>query len=44
MSDKVVNDMVAFTKGIAARRDRNAEWAKRRSARAFRSPPMKPWS
>jgi membrane-bound serine protease (ClpP class) len=29
MSDKVVNDMVAFTKGIAARRDRNAEWAEK---------------
>jgi membrane-bound serine protease (ClpP class) len=29
MADKVVNDMVAFAKGIAARRDRNAEWVEK---------------
>jgi membrane-bound serine protease (ClpP class) len=29
MTDKVLNDMVAFTKGIAQRRGRNAEWAEK---------------
>jgi membrane-bound serine protease (ClpP class) len=29
MADKAVNDMVAFTKGVAARHDRNAEWAEK---------------
>jgi len=29
MSKKIVNDMVAFVKGIAARRGRNASWAER---------------
>ncbi len=29
MTEKVLNDMVAFTKGIAQRRGRNAEWAEK---------------
>lgn len=29
MSEKVVNDLVAFAKGIAKRRGRNAEWAEK---------------
>lgn len=29
MAEKVVSDLVAFTKGIAQRRDRNAEWAEK---------------
>jgi membrane-bound serine protease (ClpP class) len=29
MADKVVNDMVAFAKGIAQRRERNAEWVEK---------------
>jgi len=29
MNEKVLNDMVAFTKGIAKRRGRNAEWAEK---------------
>ncbi len=29
MTDKVVNDLVAFTQGIAKRRDRNGEWAEK---------------
>jgi membrane-bound serine protease (ClpP class) len=29
MSEKVVSDLVAFTKGIAERRGRNAEWAEK---------------
>ncbi len=29
MNQKVINDMVAFTRGIAKRRDRNAEWAEK---------------
>jgi len=29
MEDKVTNDMVAYVKGIAKKRDRNAEWAEK---------------
>ncbi len=29
MEEKVVNDLVAFARGIAQRRDRNADWAER---------------
>lgn len=29
MEEKAVNDMVAFTRGIAQRRDRNADWAEK---------------
>ncbi len=29
MSEKVINDMVAFAKGVAKRRGRNAEWAEK---------------
>jgi membrane-bound serine protease (ClpP class) len=29
MTEKVLNDMVAFTKGVAQRRGRNAEWAEK---------------